>query len=77
VEHASRECFKDGGALAEVMSLFEVMSEDSLADHPKQNTEVAEQGSHHLTIEVWYYLHFFLHAPSYIEPLFFDKYQAI
>lgn len=54
MEHASRECFKDGGALAEVMSLFEVMSEDSLADHPKQNTEVAEQGSHHLTIEVWY-----------------------
>ncbi|XP_059450944.1 DNA mismatch repair protein MSH3 isoform X2 [Corylus avellana] len=48
VEHASRECFKDGGALAEVMSLFEVMSEDSLADHPKQNTEIAEQG---LTIE--------------------------
>ena len=59
MEHASRECFKDGGALAEVMSLFEVMSVDSLADHPKQNTEVAEQGSHYLTIEVWYYLHFF------------------
>ncbi|GMY07192.1 DNA mismatch repair protein MSH3 isoform X1, partial [Fagus crenata] len=51
VEHASLECFKDGGALAEVMSLYENMSEYNLADNPKQSTEVAEQGNHRFAIE--------------------------
>ncbi|XP_075647562.1 DNA mismatch repair protein MSH3 [Castanea sativa] len=51
VERASLECFKDGGALAEVMSLYENMSEYNPADNPKQSTEVIEQGSHHFAIE--------------------------
>ncbi|KAF5480390.1 hypothetical protein F2P56_001145 [Juglans regia] len=54
VEHASGECFIDGGALAEVMSLYENTSEDNLVDHPyhaKQSTKVTEQGNHRLTIE--------------------------
>ncbi|KAK4571663.1 hypothetical protein RGQ29_030181 [Quercus rubra] len=51
VEHASLECFKDGGALAEVMSLYENMSEYNPADNPKQSTEVIEQGSHRFAIE--------------------------
>ncbi|XP_010255451.1 PREDICTED: DNA mismatch repair protein MSH3 [Nelumbo nucifera] len=39
VERASRECFNDGGALAEVMSLYENVSEDTLVDHQEQNSE--------------------------------------
>lgn len=54
VEHVSRECFKDGGALAEVMSLYENMDEDNLGDHPKINSEVI--GNHRLGIEVFYFL---------------------
>lgn len=56
VEHVSRECFKDGGALAEVMSLYENMDEDSLGDHPKTNSEVIGKGYHRLGIEVFYFL---------------------
>ncbi|KAM3730106.1 hypothetical protein ACB098_12G062400 [Castanea mollissima] len=51
VERASLECFKDGGALAEVMSLYENMSEYNPADNPKQSAEVLEQGSHRFAIE--------------------------
>ncbi|KAL5812968.1 hypothetical protein ACOSQ3_027918 [Xanthoceras sorbifolium] len=40
VERASRDCFKDGGALAEVMSLFENMGEENLSDSGKQSAEV-------------------------------------
>ncbi|CAI9092199.1 OLC1v1027385C1 [Oldenlandia corymbosa var. corymbosa] len=32
VEHGSRDCFADGGALAEVMSLFEEMAENKLVN---------------------------------------------
>lgn len=52
VERTSRDCFSDGGALAEVMSLYENLSEDSRADHQEDNTEVMEQGNHCLAIEV-------------------------
>lgn len=55
VERTSLECFKDGGALAEVMSLYENMSEYNPADNPKQSAEVLEQGSHRFAIEVWYF----------------------
>lgn len=44
VERCSRECFKDGGALAEVMTLYENMGEDD----SKQNVE----GNQPLAIEV-------------------------
>ncbi|XP_024028652.1 DNA mismatch repair protein MSH3 isoform X2 [Morus notabilis] len=44
VERCSRECFKDGGALAEVMTLYENMGEDD----SKQNVE----GNQRLAIEV-------------------------
>ncbi|KAL6321632.1 hypothetical protein AAG906_025464 [Vitis piasezkii] len=51
VERTSRDCFSDGGALAEVMSLYENLSEDSRADHQVDNTEVMEQENHCLAIE--------------------------
>ncbi|KAK9291688.1 hypothetical protein L1049_019637 [Liquidambar formosana] len=51
VERATRDCFKDGGALAEVMSLYETVSEDNSSDHHKQNIEVSERGNHRLAIE--------------------------
>ena len=44
VERGSRDCFKDGGALAEVMTLYENMDEDN----SKENSE----GNHRLAIEV-------------------------
>ncbi|XP_019081850.2 DNA mismatch repair protein MSH3 isoform X2 [Vitis vinifera] len=51
VERTSRDCFSDGGALAEVMSLYENLSENSRADHQVDNTEVMEQENHCLAIE--------------------------
>lgn len=51
VERVSRDCFSDGGALADVMSLYENMIEDNLGDNEKQMTEAKEQGSCHLAIE--------------------------
>lgn len=51
VECASQKCFKDGDALAEVMSLFENISEDNSAYCCEQNTMVIEQGNHRLAIE--------------------------
>lgn len=71
VEHESRECFRDGGALAEVMSLFENKSEYDLVDHqghPKQNTKVTEQGGNRLTIEVWciFFKKFFMQQTTLI-----------
>ncbi|XP_057952533.1 DNA mismatch repair protein MSH3 isoform X2 [Malania oleifera] len=50
VERASRDCFKDGGALAEVMSLFENISEDNVATHQKAGE--TEQANHRLAIDV-------------------------
>lgn len=52
VERVSRDCFSDGGALADVMSLYENMIEDNLGDNEKQMTDAKEQGSCHLAIEV-------------------------
>ncbi|KDP22293.1 hypothetical protein JCGZ_26124 [Jatropha curcas] len=51
VEHASRNCFNNGGALAEVMSLYENTSENKAADDGKQMIEGTEQGSYCLAIE--------------------------
>ncbi|KAJ6876274.1 DNA mismatch repair protein MSH3 [Populus alba x Populus x berolinensis] len=51
VERVSRDCFSDGGALADVMSLYENMIEDNLGDNEKQMTEAKEQGSCHLAIQ--------------------------
>lgn len=52
MEHASRDCFKDGGALAEVMSLCEKVNEDSLENQLEENTNYTNMGSHQLAIEV-------------------------
>lgn len=51
VEHASRDCFIGGGALAEVMSLYENMGEDTLSNNEDQSMEVSEQGNHRSAIE--------------------------
>ncbi|XP_059629291.1 DNA mismatch repair protein MSH3 isoform X2 [Cornus florida] len=51
VECASRDCFKDGGALAEVMSLYEDINKKSLADHQEEETEASKQENNHLAIE--------------------------
>lgn len=52
VECASRDCFIGGGALAEVMSLYENMGEDTLSNNEDQNMDVPEQGNHRSAIEV-------------------------
>ncbi|PON66417.1 DNA mismatch repair [Trema orientale] len=51
VERVSRDCFKDGGALAEVMTLYEKLDDCNPADDLKQNTEATERGNRHLAIE--------------------------
>ncbi|XP_004308095.1 PREDICTED: DNA mismatch repair protein MSH3 [Fragaria vesca subsp. vesca] len=51
VERVSRDCFKDGGALAEVMSLYENMDEDKLGDQTEINSEVIGKGNHRLGVE--------------------------
>uniref|UniRef100_A0A2P2JHY1 DNA mismatch repair protein MSH3 n=1 Tax=Rhizophora mucronata TaxID=61149 RepID=A0A2P2JHY1_RHIMU len=51
VERASRDCFSDGGALAEVMSLYENMGECKLADHDEQLMQVTESVNHKVAIE--------------------------
>lgn len=46
VEHSSRDCFTDGGALAEVKSLFEEMTGNKLGDsHHQEDVEAKENGS--------------------------------
>ena len=52
LEHASRDCFKGGGALAEVISVYERMAEDNLADNVNQLVEATEQGNSHSSIQV-------------------------
>ncbi|KAK6250568.1 DNA mismatch repair protein MutS [Theobroma cacao] len=42
LEHASCDCFKGGGALAEVMSVYEKMVEDNLASNVNQSLEATE-----------------------------------
>lgn len=55
MEHASRDCFNYGGALAEVMSLYENMSDNQLMDTCQEGkTEVKKQGNNQLEIEVCY-----------------------
>ncbi|XP_062120439.1 DNA mismatch repair protein MSH3 isoform X2 [Humulus lupulus] len=51
VERISRDCFMDGGALAEVMTLYEKMDDYNSLDDLKQNKEVTEKGNRHLAIE--------------------------
>ncbi|KAL7003351.1 hypothetical protein U1Q18_004509 [Sarracenia purpurea var. burkii] len=51
VERASRDCFNEGGALAEVMSLYENTSETGLEGHEEVETEVTKQGKSNLAIE--------------------------
>ncbi|KAL3524262.1 hypothetical protein ACH5RR_017096 [Cinchona calisaya] len=52
VEHASRDCFTDGGVLAEVMSLFEEMAENKLVGaHQGEAAEVKAHGSNCSAIE--------------------------
>ncbi|XP_034206345.1 DNA mismatch repair protein MSH3 isoform X2 [Prunus dulcis] len=51
VEHVSRDHFNEGGAFAEVMSLYENMDGDDLTDHPKIDTDVKEQSTIRLGIE--------------------------
>ncbi|KAF5743544.1 DNA mismatch repair protein MSH3 isoform X1 [Tripterygium wilfordii] len=46
VEHASCDCFNDGGALAEVMCLFENILEDNTADNRRQNMEPEHENNH-------------------------------
>ncbi|XAR66206.1 hypothetical protein NMG60_11012345 [Bertholletia excelsa] len=48
MDRASRDCFSEGGALAEVMSLYEAMSE---ASHRDEEAEVTEHGNNHLAIQ--------------------------
>jgi len=50
VERASRDCFTDGGAFAEVMTLYE----NAHADSPDsmQNNEMTELGSQQMVVKV-------------------------
>lgn len=66
MERASRDCFNNGGALAEVVSLYEGMGQESSFDHSKESSEATEPGNHRLAIEVrclfgepWFFGHAF------------------
>lgn len=52
VERVSHDCFSGGGALAEVMSLYENMNEENLVNDDKRSIDVVEKGNHSSTIEV-------------------------
>lgn len=77
VERTSRDCFSDGGALAEVMSLYENLSEDSRADHQVDNTEVMEQENHCLAIEVLVFVDFLVSGTKQYELLLLWTYIFI
>ncbi|CAI9767658.1 unnamed protein product [Fraxinus pennsylvanica] len=52
VEHATQDCFSDGGALAEVMSLYEDMNKNKSANgYQMEATEESTQASNCLAIE--------------------------
>lgn len=51
VEHVSRDCFKDGSALAEVMSLYENIDKDNLAEHNNPETVLVGQKSDRTAIK--------------------------
>lgn len=52
MEHVSRDCFKDGSALAEVMSLYENIDKDNLAEHNNPETVLVGQKSDRTAIKV-------------------------
>nr|XP_009385995.1 PREDICTED: DNA mismatch repair protein MSH3 [Musa acuminata subsp. malaccensis] len=53
VERASRDCYSDGGALAEVISLYEITDDNVLAAvNNTENGDRREEGYNHPTIEV-------------------------
>lgn len=52
VEHASRDCFRDGGALAEVMSLYENNGEEHMQNDENQSIEMKEKSNRRSAIEV-------------------------
>ncbi|KAK8487123.1 hypothetical protein V6N13_046574 [Hibiscus sabdariffa] len=51
LEHASCDCFKDGGAREYVMSIYEKMVDGNLADNVNQLAEATEKGSSHSSIQ--------------------------
>ncbi|KAJ1391065.1 P-loop containing nucleoside triphosphate hydrolase [Sesbania bispinosa] len=51
VERASRDCFTDGGALAEVMTLYENMGVDSPSDSMQSN-ELTEHSCQQLVVKI-------------------------
>lgn len=51
VERASRDCFGDGGAIAEIMSSYENMGVDS-PTNPTQSDELKENRNDHVAITV-------------------------
>ncbi|PIN15683.1 Mismatch repair MSH3 [Handroanthus impetiginosus] len=52
VEHASQDCFYDGGARAEVISLYESLNESNLGNgHQQKDIATNSQGSNCLTFE--------------------------
>ncbi|CAL9062055.1 unnamed protein product [Musa banksii] len=52
VERASRDCYSDGGALAEVISLYEITDDNVLAAvNNTENGDRREEGYNHPTIE--------------------------
>ncbi|KAF6159581.1 hypothetical protein GIB67_008010 [Kingdonia uniflora] len=51
VERASRDCFKDGGALAEIMTSYENSDEDKFIDPHGQILEIPKPRKNHLGIE--------------------------
>jgi len=61
IERTSHDCFHDGGALAEVMSLYEKMDEDAPnVEHDTPQIGVRGEENHRLGIEVFiiFYLYF-------------------
>lgn len=52
VERASRDCFRGGGALAEVMSLYENRGAENLSNNENLSSEVLEKGNFRSGIEV-------------------------
>ncbi|KAE8733932.1 DNA mismatch repair protein MSH3 [Hibiscus syriacus] len=51
LEHASCDCFKDGGAREDLMSVYEKMVEDNLTDNVHQLADNTEQGNSHSLIQ--------------------------
>ncbi|KAJ4706053.1 putative DNA mismatch repair protein MSH3 [Melia azedarach] len=51
VERASRDCFRGGGALAEVMSLYENRGAENLSNNENLSSEVLEKGNFRSGIE--------------------------